>query len=132
MILQGGNQTIQPLEVGYANRPKKAQNGGLCGVFPYMRACLALIQQPLRGDLVPLNSLCSAKTAKSSPASAHRGVGGGGATGGYLEFGPATPQLPPVFRPAMHPMRPNTSQLHWPLLMLPVTPLLFRCTSLLG
>ena len=37
MILQGVKPTIQPLGVGYANRPKKAQNGGVCGVFPYMR-----------------------------------------------------------------------------------------------
>ena len=37
MILQGVKQTIQPLRVGYANRPKKAQNGGVCGVFPYIR-----------------------------------------------------------------------------------------------
>ena len=28
MILQGVKLTIQPLGVGYANRPKKAQNGG--------------------------------------------------------------------------------------------------------
>ena len=37
MILQGVKLTIQPLGVGYANRPKKAQNGGVCGVFPYIR-----------------------------------------------------------------------------------------------
>ena len=37
MILQGIKLTIQPLGVGYANRPKKAQNGGVCGVFPYIR-----------------------------------------------------------------------------------------------
>ena len=37
MILQGVKPTIQPLGVGYANRPKKAQNGGVCGVFPYIR-----------------------------------------------------------------------------------------------
>ena len=37
MILQGGKLTIQPLGVGYANRPKKAQNGGVCGVFPDIR-----------------------------------------------------------------------------------------------
>ena len=36
MILQGVKQTIQPLGAGYANRPKKAQYGGLCGAFPYM------------------------------------------------------------------------------------------------
>ena len=36
MILQGIKLTIQPLGVGYANRPKKAQNG-VCGVFPYIR-----------------------------------------------------------------------------------------------
>ena len=41
MILQGFKQTIQPLEVGYANRPQKAQNGGVCGVFPYIRAYVA-------------------------------------------------------------------------------------------
>ena len=39
-ILQGVKQTIQPLELGHA---KKAQNGGVCGVFPDIRACLALI-----------------------------------------------------------------------------------------
>ena len=33
MILQGVKLTIQPLGVGYANRPKKAQNGG-GGRFP--------------------------------------------------------------------------------------------------
>ena len=37
MILQGVKLTIQPLGIGYANRPKKAQNGGVCGVFPYIR-----------------------------------------------------------------------------------------------
>ena len=37
MILQGVKLTIQPFGVGYANRPKKAQNGGVCGVFPYIR-----------------------------------------------------------------------------------------------
>ena len=36
-ILQGVKLTIQPLGVGYANSPKKAQNGGVCGVFPYIR-----------------------------------------------------------------------------------------------
>ena len=29
MILQGVKQTIQPVEVGYANSPKKAQKGGM-------------------------------------------------------------------------------------------------------
>ena len=43
MILHGVKLTIQPLGVGYANRPKKAQKGGVCGVFPYIRACVALI-----------------------------------------------------------------------------------------
>ena len=43
MILQGVKQMIQPLEVGYANSPKKIQNGGVCGVFPYVWACVALI-----------------------------------------------------------------------------------------
>ena len=36
-VLQGVKLTIQPLGVGYANRPKKAQKGGVCGVFPYIR-----------------------------------------------------------------------------------------------
>ena len=56
MILQGVKLTIQPLGVGYANRPKEAQTGAVCGVFPYIRACVALIQQPLRGDSMPLAS----------------------------------------------------------------------------
>ena len=43
MILQGVKQTIQPLEVGFLNGPKKAQSGGVCGVFPYIQACVALI-----------------------------------------------------------------------------------------
>ena len=37
MILQGVKLTIQPLGVGYANRPKKAKMGGVCGIFPYIR-----------------------------------------------------------------------------------------------
>ena len=41
MILQGVKLTGQPLGIGYANQPKKAQNGGVCGGFPYIRACLA-------------------------------------------------------------------------------------------
>ena len=40
-ILQG--VAIQSLEVWYANRPKKAQKGGVCGVFPNIRVCVALI-----------------------------------------------------------------------------------------
>ena len=37
MILQGVKQTIQPLEEGYVDMPKKAQTGGgVCGVFPYI------------------------------------------------------------------------------------------------
>ena len=40
MILQWVKQTFQPLEEGYANMPKKAQKGGVCGVFPYIQACL--------------------------------------------------------------------------------------------
>ena len=56
-ILQGVNLSIQPLGVAYANRPKKAQNGGYV-VFPPKFACLALIWQCLRGDSqVSLNSL---------------------------------------------------------------------------
>ena len=42
MILQGVQLTIQPLGVGYANRPKKAQNGGYVAFSP-IYACLALI-----------------------------------------------------------------------------------------
>ena len=42
MILQGVKSTIQPLGVGYADRPKKAQNGGYVA-FPPIYACLALI-----------------------------------------------------------------------------------------
>ena len=37
MILQGVKLRIQPLGVGYANRPKKAKMGGVCGVVPYIR-----------------------------------------------------------------------------------------------
>ena len=42
MILQGVKLTIPPLGVGYANRPKKAQNGGYVAFSPKY-ACLALI-----------------------------------------------------------------------------------------
>ena len=42
MILQGVKLTIQPLGVGYANRPKNAPNGGYV-VFSRIYACLALI-----------------------------------------------------------------------------------------
>ena len=43
-ILHGVEQTIQPLGVGYANRSTKTpKNGGLCAVFPCLRAPLALI-----------------------------------------------------------------------------------------
>ena len=37
MILQGVKQTIQPLEVGYANSPKKAQKGGYVVFSPKYR-----------------------------------------------------------------------------------------------
>ena len=37
MILQGVKLTIQPLGVGYANRPKKAQMGGYVAFSPYIR-----------------------------------------------------------------------------------------------
>ena len=40
--LIGVKLTIQPLEVGYANRPKKAKMGGYVAFFP-IYACLALI-----------------------------------------------------------------------------------------
>ena len=49
MILQGVKPTIQPLGVGYAIRPKKAQNGGYVA-FPPIYTCLALIKQLLPGD----------------------------------------------------------------------------------
>ena len=42
IILQGIKLTIQPLGVGYANRTKKAQNGGYV-VFSPTYACVALI-----------------------------------------------------------------------------------------
>ena len=42
MILQGVKRTIQPLGVGYANRPKKAKMGGYVA-FSHIYACLALI-----------------------------------------------------------------------------------------
>ena len=42
MILQGIKLTIQPLGVGYANRPKKAKMGGYVAFSP-IYACLALI-----------------------------------------------------------------------------------------
>ena len=42
MILQGVKRAIQPLGVGYANRPKKAKMGGYVSVSP-IYACLALI-----------------------------------------------------------------------------------------
>ena len=42
MILQGVKLTIQPLGVGYANRPKKAKMGGYVA-FSHIYACLALI-----------------------------------------------------------------------------------------
>ena len=37
MILQGVKLTIQPLGVGYANRPKKAKMGGYVVFSPYIR-----------------------------------------------------------------------------------------------
>ena len=40
MILQGVKLTIQPLGVGYANRPKKAQMGGMWRFTAYTRALL--------------------------------------------------------------------------------------------
>ena len=42
MILQVVKLTIQPLGVGYANRPKKAKMGGYVAFSP-IYACLALI-----------------------------------------------------------------------------------------
>ena len=42
MILQEVKLTIQPLGVGYANRPKKAKMGGYVAFSP-IYACLALI-----------------------------------------------------------------------------------------
>ena len=37
MMLQGVKLTIQPLGVGYANRPKKAKMGGYVAFSPYIR-----------------------------------------------------------------------------------------------
>ena len=42
MILQGVKPTIQPLGVGYANRPKKAKMGGYVAFSPVC-GCLALM-----------------------------------------------------------------------------------------
>ena len=42
MILQGVKLTIQPLGVGYANRPKKAKIGGYVAFSP-IYACLACL-----------------------------------------------------------------------------------------
>ena len=67
MILQGVKLTIQPLGVGYANRPKKAQNGGYVAFVP-IYACLALIEQPLRGDSIAFGSAPRRK-ADSQPIS---------------------------------------------------------------
>ena len=41
MILQGVTLKIQPLGVGYANRPKKAQNGG-GGYVAFSHICMGL------------------------------------------------------------------------------------------
>ena len=46
IMFQGVKRTIQPLGVGYANRPNKAENGrkwGGGGGFPHIRAYVALI-----------------------------------------------------------------------------------------
>ena len=43
MVLQTVKQRIQPLRMGYAKRPQKVQNGGVCSDFSYIQACLALI-----------------------------------------------------------------------------------------
>ena len=53
MILLGVKLTIQPLGLGYAKRPKKAQIGGYVA-FPPIYACLALIEQRVQGDLILL------------------------------------------------------------------------------
>ena len=37
LILRGVKLTIQPLAVGYANRPKKAKMGGYVAFSPYIR-----------------------------------------------------------------------------------------------
>ena len=67
MILQTVKPTIQPLGIGYANRPKKAQNGGYV-VFSHIYACLALILQPLRGDSIAF-SKPTRREADSQPIS---------------------------------------------------------------
>ena len=73
MTLRGVKPKIQPL--GVRDGPKL----GGCGVFPYIRACLALISQLLRGHVqVPLKSPPSVKKAESSLARGHIRGGGGG------------------------------------------------------
>ena len=42
-ILQNVTRTNQPLEVGYANGPKKPQKGEYVALFPIYGACVALI-----------------------------------------------------------------------------------------
>ena len=51
MILQGVKLTIQPLGVGYANRPEKAQNGGYVAFSPYIPLPGFDLTTSLRGDL---------------------------------------------------------------------------------
>ena len=43
LILQGVKTNNSIPQVGYVNRPKKAQNGRVCRIFPYIRACVVLI-----------------------------------------------------------------------------------------
>ena len=74
MILQGVGHQISCLGVCYANDPPK--RGGYTTPAPALD-----LTTSLRGDFhVPLNSLPSVKTAKSSLARGH--MGGGGPTGG--------------------------------------------------
>ena len=42
MILQGVKLTIQPLGVGYANRPEKAHNAGYVAFSPIYLPCFDL------------------------------------------------------------------------------------------
>ena len=53
MILRGVKPAIQHLAIGNANRPEK---GGVCGGFPFLWACPALIQRPLRGGVQPTHA----------------------------------------------------------------------------
>ena len=76
IIIQGVKKTIQPLEVGYANSPKKAQKGA------YVASSLTYGPAWLQSNnlckviYVPLNTP-NVKKGKSSLTRGQRGGGGG-------------------------------------------------------